>query len=211
MYEPHYEEESGGGGFLIGLLCGTALGAAIGLMFAPKAGSEFRQRLYEQTGDIRRKAYETYDQASEQVNTVATKARQAVERGRPPRRRAFGFRRGGLELEPAEAEGVREAYRLCNKKSGVFSVVIPCEGSPAYTLARRVSAQRVFERRYKQSYHWFISREHINRPNEIMEELKPYFATAQRSFFPLLLPATACNLCIGLTLRPRKDAPRARA
>ena len=82
MYEPHYEEESGGGGFLIGLLCGTALGAAIGLMFAPKAGSEFRQRLYEQTGDIRRKAYETYDQASEQVNTVATKARQAVERGK---------------------------------------------------------------------------------------------------------------------------------
>ena len=51
MYEPHYEEESGGGGFLIGLLCGTALGAAIGLMFAPKAGSEFRQRLYDSTGD----------------------------------------------------------------------------------------------------------------------------------------------------------------
>ena len=82
MYEPHYEEESGGGGFLIGLLCGTAIGAAIGLMFAPKAGSELRQRLYDQTGDIRRKAYETYDQASEQVNTVATKARQAVERGK---------------------------------------------------------------------------------------------------------------------------------
>ena len=83
MYEPHYEEEeAGGGGFLIGLLCGTALGAAIGLMFAPKAGSEFRQRLYESTGDIRRKAYQTYDQASEQVNTVASRARQAVERGK---------------------------------------------------------------------------------------------------------------------------------
>ena len=82
MYEPHYEEESGGGGFLIGLLCGTALGAAIGLMFAPKAGTEFRQRLYDSTGDLRQKAYETYDQASEQVNTVATKARQAVERGK---------------------------------------------------------------------------------------------------------------------------------
>jgi gas vesicle protein len=82
MYEPHYEEEAGGGGFLIGLLCGTALGAAIGLMFAPKAGSEIRQRLYESTGDLRRKAYETYDQASEQVNTVASKARQAVDRGK---------------------------------------------------------------------------------------------------------------------------------
>ena len=82
MYEPHYEEEAGGGGFLIGLLCGTALGAAIGLMFAPKAGSEFRQRLYESTGDIRRKASETYDQASEQVNNMVTKGRQAVDRGR---------------------------------------------------------------------------------------------------------------------------------
>ncbi len=37
---------------------------------------------------------------------------QAMERGRPPRRRAFGFRRGGMELEPAEADGVRDAYRL---------------------------------------------------------------------------------------------------
>lgn len=82
MYEPHYEEETGGGGFVLGLLCGTALGAAIGLMFAPKAGSEIRQRLYDSTGDIRRKAYETYDQASEQVNNIVSKGRQAVDRGR---------------------------------------------------------------------------------------------------------------------------------
>jgi gas vesicle protein len=82
MYEPHYEEESGGGGFLIGLLCGTALGAAVGLMFAPKAGSELRQTLYDQTGDIRQKAYDAYGQATEQVNTYVAKGKQAVERGR---------------------------------------------------------------------------------------------------------------------------------
>jgi gas vesicle protein len=82
MYEPHYEEESGGGGFLIGLLCGTALGAAVALMFAPKAGSELRQTLYESTGDIRKKAYDAYGQATEQVNTYVSKGKQAVERGR---------------------------------------------------------------------------------------------------------------------------------
>ena len=82
MYEPHYEEESGGGGFILGLLCGTALGAAIGLMFAPKAGSEIRQTLYDSTGDIRRKAYDAYGQATEQVNNVVSKGRQAVDRGR---------------------------------------------------------------------------------------------------------------------------------
>ncbi len=82
MYEPHYEEESGGSGFILGLLCGTALGAAIGLMFAPKAGSEIRQTLYDSTGDIRQKAYDAYGQATEQVNTAVAKGRQAVERGK---------------------------------------------------------------------------------------------------------------------------------
>ena len=82
MYEPHYEEDSGGGGFLIGLLCGTALGAAVGLMFAPRAGSELRQTLYDSTGDIRKKAYDAYGQASEQVNKVVAKGRQAVDRGK---------------------------------------------------------------------------------------------------------------------------------
>ena len=82
MYEPHYEEEAGGGSFLIGLLCGTALGAAIALMFAPRAGSELRQTLYDSTGDLRRKAYETYGQATEQVNNMVAKGKQAVDRGK---------------------------------------------------------------------------------------------------------------------------------
>src|SRR5215208_6009082 len=66
-----------------------------------------------------------------------------------------------LEHLPDLPAAVRECHRLCNKRAGVFSVVIPCEGSPAYSLARRVSAQRLFERRYKQPYDWFITREHI--------------------------------------------------
>jgi ubiquinone/menaquinone biosynthesis C-methylase UbiE len=98
---------------------------------------------------------------------------------------------------------IEEMYRLCDRQRGVFSVVIPCEGSPAYSLARRISAQRVFEQRYKQPYRWFYEREHINRPAEIFHELSRYFSIIHRSFFPIPVPFLFCNLCIGLTLRPR--------
>jgi gas vesicle protein len=97
MYEPHYEEESSGGGFLIGLLCGTALGAAVGMMLAPKAGSELRQTLYESTGDIRKKAYDAYGQAAEQVNNYVAKGKQAVDRGRE----AFDSARQSATGQPA--------------------------------------------------------------------------------------------------------------
>jgi gas vesicle protein len=82
MYEPHYEEESGGGGFVFGLLCGAALGAAVGLMFAPKSGSELRQTLYDSSGDIRKKATDAYGQATQTVNDYVAKGRDAVERGK---------------------------------------------------------------------------------------------------------------------------------
>lgn len=70
-------------------------------------------------------------------------------------------------------EAVKEIYRVCHKQNGVFSVVIPCEGGIAYSLARKISAQRIFEKRYKQSYKWFIAREHVNVPTEILEEITP--------------------------------------
>jgi len=82
MYEPQYEEESGGGGFVFGLLCGAALGAALGIMFAPRAGSELRRTLYDTTGDIRRKASDAYGQATQTVNDYVAKGREAVDRGR---------------------------------------------------------------------------------------------------------------------------------
>ena len=108
-----------------------------------------------------------------------------------------------LEHLPNLPAAVQEMYRLCDKQAGIFSIVIPCEGSLAYTLARRVSAQRIFEKRYNQSYRWFIEREHINRPHEILQEMRPYFTIEHRSFFPLRLPVIFCNLVIGMTLRPR--------
>jgi len=109
-----------------------------------------------------------------------------------------------LEHLPDLPGAVREMHRLCNPDHGVVSIVIPCEGSFAYTLARRISAQRIFEKRYSQSYDWFIKREHLNRPPEILAELEPFFTISSRSFFPLPIPLLFCNLCLGLTLVPRR-------
>ena len=108
-----------------------------------------------------------------------------------------------LEHLPNLPAAIREMRRLCHPERGIFSVVIPCEGSPAYTLARRISAQRIFEKRYHQSYRWFIEREHINVPREILAELAPHFEVTHRRFFPLPLPFEFCNLCLGLTLKPK--------
>jgi SAM-dependent methyltransferase len=112
-----------------------------------------------------------------------------------------------LEHLPNLPAAIAEMYRLCDKAIGVFSVVIPCEGGFTYTMARKISAQRIFEKRYKQSYRWLIEREHLNKPSEILAELRPYFDVIHRGFFPIPIPAIACNLCIGLTLRPRRSPP----
>lgn len=108
-----------------------------------------------------------------------------------------------LEHLPNLPAAVREMHRLCTPERGRFQVVIPCEGGFAYGIARRISAQRFFERRYKMSYKWLIEREHINRPREIFEILDEHFTVEHRSFFPLLAPSIELNLAIGLTLRPR--------
>ncbi|WP_040615169.1 hypothetical protein [Rickettsiella grylli] len=48
---------------------------------------------------------------------------------------------------------------------------IPCEDGWAYTLARKISGQRIFEKKYKQSYRWFIEREQVNVPTELSKKL----------------------------------------
>lgn len=109
-----------------------------------------------------------------------------------------------LEHLPDLPACIRESYRLVNKQSGRFLVVIPTEGSPAYTLARKISAERVYKKHFGGDYSWFYKREHINLPHEILAELDPYFTVEKRSFFPLpFLPFVFNNLCIGLALKPR--------
>ena len=77
-----FEREDGGGSFLMGLLAGTVLGAGLGMLFAPRPGSELRNQLTEQAGRLRSTAGDAYSQASTKVTQVVDKGREAYDRAR---------------------------------------------------------------------------------------------------------------------------------
>lgn len=77
-----FEREDGGGSFLMGLLAGTVLGAGLGMLFAPKAGSELRNQLTEQAGRLRTTATDGYQQATEKVSQMVDRGREAYDRAR---------------------------------------------------------------------------------------------------------------------------------
>ena len=77
-----FEREDGGGSFLMGLLAGTVLGAGLGMLFAPKAGTELRNQLSEQSGRLRTTANDAYSQASEKVSQMVDRGKEAYDRAR---------------------------------------------------------------------------------------------------------------------------------
>jgi gas vesicle protein len=72
------ERENGGGAFLMGMLAGTVLGAGLGMLFAPKAGSEVRKQLSEQASRLRSTANDTIQQASEKLSQVSQQASEKI-------------------------------------------------------------------------------------------------------------------------------------
>ncbi len=80
--DTRYEGEAGGGSFVMGLLTGTVLGAGLGMLFAPKAGSELRNQISEQAGSLANNAQEGYRRAGEVATDLADKGRGVVDRAR---------------------------------------------------------------------------------------------------------------------------------
>jgi gas vesicle protein len=71
------QEGAGGSSFIIGLLTGTVLGAGLGMLFAPRSGSELRSKLSEQAGSM---ASEGYRRASESAGHWAEKGRDMYQK-----------------------------------------------------------------------------------------------------------------------------------
>jgi gas vesicle protein len=68
-----------GHGFVVGLLCGAAVGAAVGLLFAPKRGAALRKGLAKSANDVTRRAKELYDDAADVVSDLTDRATDILE------------------------------------------------------------------------------------------------------------------------------------
>ena len=94
---------------------------------------------------------------------------------------------------------VLEELRRLLKPGGVLLVVLPCEGGALYTLGRRLTTQRVFEKRYGVSFDWCIASEHVSTLPEFVRELDDRFARRETAWFPRRVPTFHANVCAGLT------------
>jgi SAM-dependent methyltransferase len=108
-----------------------------------------------------------------------------------------------LEHLPDLPACLRELWRLL-RDEGRLAVVIPTEGGLATRLARNLSGRKEYERNFPGGYDWLIKSEHINMPDEIVEELERLFRVTHRRYYPLFVPSLNLNIFIGLTLTKKK-------
>jgi gas vesicle protein len=108
-----FENEGGGGGsFVMGLLTGTVLGAGLGMLFAPRAGSELRNQITEQAGNLATTASQGYRKATEAAGDWADRGREVYDKAKD-----------------AVAKGADEAQKYVRDASAVISGDKPSSGT----------------------------------------------------------------------------------
>jgi SAM-dependent methyltransferase len=112
-----------------------------------------------------------------------------------------------LEHLPNLPLALAEIHRLL-APDGYFDVVLPCEGGLAYSLARRISAERLFRRHFKMDYTPIIRNEHVSTLAEIEVELRELFEPVSGSYFPLKVPIPTLNLVVAYRCRPLASGRR---
>ena len=95
--------ERDGSGFLW-FLAGLGIGAAVGILYAPKSGDEVRQQLRAAAEDLPDKAKERARQAREQAGSWAEKGRDYLNQQKDQIRSAYEA--GRQAYREATSEGV---------------------------------------------------------------------------------------------------------
>jgi gas vesicle protein len=94
-----------GSGFLW-FLAGLGIGAAVGILYAPKSGDEVRQRIREVAGDIPDTVKERARQAREQAGNWTEKGRDYLNQQKEQIRSAYeAGRQAYREATTEEVEG----------------------------------------------------------------------------------------------------------
>jgi gas vesicle protein len=79
----HYDNQAeNGSGFAMGVLCGVAVGAILGLLFAPTNGREFRGKIGEGARWIGDQSKGVYQSAKRSVNDAVSTGRSAFDKSR---------------------------------------------------------------------------------------------------------------------------------
>jgi len=66
------------GDFLVGLLVGSALGAALALLYAPQTGEETRETIKKRGLELKDSATDVYDQVKDQTTTIASQVKDSA-------------------------------------------------------------------------------------------------------------------------------------
>jgi SAM-dependent methyltransferase len=97
---------------------------------------------------------------------------------------------------------IEEVQRLLCP-NGIFDVVLPTEGGLAYEIARKISAEAMFRRRFGADYTPIIRNEHVNTFDEVKTLLERSFSVETSRYFPGVLPGAELNVCAGFRFRRR--------
>ena len=78
----HDNQEQTGYGFAVGMLCGIAVGAALGLLFAPTGGRELRSKIGDGAKWLGDQSKDIYQTARRTVGDAVTAGRDAYQKTR---------------------------------------------------------------------------------------------------------------------------------
>jgi gas vesicle protein len=124
------DHDNGGGSFVMGLLTGTVLGAGLGMLFAPKVGSDLRNQVREQAGNLANTASDGYRRAAETAGQYAERGRDLAGdlagRAREAAETAGQYAERGRDMasdlagraREAVAKGTEEAQRYVRDATG---------------------------------------------------------------------------------------------